>query len=771
MISRYADWVVKNSWLCLAITVLVISASTFGMKNLTLTAGYSEFFDKDNPQLLAFDRIKENFANSDGVLIMVSPQSGDVFSAETLTAIAEITEEAWQLPYAQRADSITNFQHVIAEGDDLLVDDLIVEPAQLTHGKLSEARDVAIEEPLLYRRLISADASVAAINVTLNLPEISTISEVPEVASAVRALRDRYMAKYPDLSIRLTGISMLNNAFNEESRKDARTLLPLMFFVVVVTLGMMLRMWAGTVASVAVIVASILVALGLFGWGGWHLTSASLAAPIIILTMAVADCVHILVAIIQQMMKGLLKRDAIRESIRVNMMPVFVTSLTTAIGYLTMNASEVPPFRDLGNLVAIGVVAAFFFSIFSLPALMSVLPVHVKKRRTSENAGMQKLANFVIENRRFCHWGTVGVTLFMIAAIPGNEINDEFVNYFSEAVEFRQDADYAAENLSGIYSLEYAFQSGKTNGVNEVAFLGDVERFSEWLRDQSYVDNVVTITDTFKRLNKVLNGGDPRQYRLPESRELASQYLVFYEMSLPFGLDMTNQLNFDKSATRVTVTLKNVSSSKLLQIEDDLAAWLNVNTTLSVYDMSSPSSMFAHIGYMNTKSMILTTAIAMVLISIILVFFLRSLQFGLISIVPNMIPIIVTFGLWSFISGDVGISLTSAVGMVLGIVVDDTVHFLSKYIRARKEQGLSKENAVRSAFDSVGTALWVTSFVMIAGFVILGCSSFGINSDRGIFATIGIATALLVQFIFVPTVLIGRPSKSLPLSTPVAART
>jgi predicted RND superfamily exporter protein len=441
------------------------------------------------------------------------------------------------------------------------------------------------------------------------------------------------------------------------------------------------------------------------------------------------------------------------ESLRINLQPIFLTSLTTAIGFLSMNFSDAPPFRDLGNIVAMGVMAAFFISITLLPALMLILPVRVKPGATNHSRRMDNFADFVVERRNFLFFAVGFIVVALVIFIPRNELNDEFIEYFDKTVDFRNATDFSSENLTGIYTIDYSLSAGESGGISEPEFLDRVEAFANWYETQPEVLHVNTLTDIMKRLNKNMHADEPEWYRLPDQRNLAAQYLLLYEMSLPYGLDLNNQIDVGKSATRMTVTVKNISSNEMLALEGKAQEWLHENAPGMRADGASPSVMFAHIGHRNIRSMLTGTSVALVLISLILVVALRSIKIGLISLVPNLAPAAMGFGLWGLLVGEVGLGLSVVTGMTLGIVVDDTVHFLSKYLRARREQQLAPADAVRYAFSTVGTALWVTSLVLIAGFMVLTQSPFKLNSDMGLVTAITIAFALIADFLFLPPLL------------------
>jgi predicted RND superfamily exporter protein len=510
---------------------------------------------------------------------------------------------------------------------------------------------------------------------------------------------------------------------------------------------------------VLLIILSIISAIGLAGWMGIKLTPTSATAPTIILTMAVADCVHFLVTMLHNIRLDHEKKQAIQESLRINFQPIFLTSATTAIGFLSMNFSDAPPFRDLGNIVAMGVVIAFLLSVSFLPAIMAVLPVWTTRKDEPDNRYMKFLAEFVIRRKNILLLVNGTLAIALISMIPRNELNDEFVKYFDESIEFRQATDFLNANMGGIYAIEYSLHAGGEGAISGPQFLQQVDSYKQWLLRQPEVVHVNTITDTFKRLNKNMHADEPQWYQLPEQRDLAAQYLLLYEMSLPYGLDLNDQINLDKSAIRVIVTMQDMSTSQMLEIEQRIKNWLQQNMADIKVDGASPTLMFSHIGQRNVISMLIGTVAALVLISLILIIAFRSFKLGLISLIPNLIPAGMAFGIWALIDGRIGLSLSVVTGMTLGIVVDDTVHFISKYRRARIEHGYTSENAVRYAFSTVGIALWITSAVLVCGFIVLSTSDFAMNNGMGLMTAITIAVALFLDFLFLPPLLMSLERK------------
>jgi predicted RND superfamily exporter protein len=752
--ERYGRWVLRWRIPILILSTVAVIAAGRGDRFLGFSNDSRIFFSEGNPQLEAFEALEAIYTKNDNILFVLAPGDGDVFTNRTLSAVEELVRQAWQIPFAQRVDGITNFQHTEADGDDLLVQDLISEAASASPEALEKARRVALSEPLLVRRLVSPEGHVTAVNVRLQFPGEQVV-EKAESGWAARELAERIEADYPGLTVRLTGDAMMSLAFSEHSLRDMQTLVPLMYLAIVVATLLLLRSVSGTIATVVVIGASVKAILGLTGWAGVQLTPPSSIAPTMIMTLAVADSIHVLVAMLREMRLGRSKRDAIVESIRVNLQPVFLTTLTTAIGFLSMNFSDSPPFRHLGNMTAAGVTVAFALAVATLPALMSFLPVRVKRSTSRGSTLMDRLGDLVVTHRRPLLWGSAVTALTLGFLVPSNELDDNFLSYFDHSTTFRQATDFTTENLTGIYTVYFSVGAGESGGISDPEYLHKLDQFAEWFGTRPGVVQVSSLTQVMRRLNRSMHGDDPAYYTIPDTRELAAQYLLLYEMSLPYGLDLNDQINVDKSATKVSVVMNgDLTTAEVRALADAGEAWLALNAPEHMVATGAGSSVvFSHITDRNRDKMLVGTALAFLLVSAVLVLALRNVRLGVLSLLPNMAPAIMAFGAWGLLVGYVNMGLTMVAAMTIGIVVDDTVHFLSKYVRARRERGLGAHDAVRYAFSSVGTALLFTSLILTLGFSILAQSAFDLNAGMGKLTAVTIALALATDFLFLPPLL------------------
>ena len=752
----FAHTIVRFRYAVVLVAVLASLVIGYGANRLSFSTDYRVFFSGDNPELTAFESFQKTYTKNDNFFFVLEPSDGKVFTQDTLRAVELLTEKSWLIPFVNRVDSISNFQNSFSVDGDLVVEDLYMNADNLNVHQLDEKRKVAINEPLLRNQLITSDGSATAINVVLQYPGQS-LYEVPTAAAKAREFKALIEREFPNIDVSLTGFSMLNNAFAEAGYMDSLNLIPMMYGALVIFGLLVLRSIVTTLATVAVVYLSIGVGMGLGGYFGVLLTPISNSAPIVILTLAIADSIHILLSMKKTMRSGLSRQDAIVEAVRLNFLPVTITSLTTIVGFLALNFSDAPPYWHLGNMASAGIAAGWLLSLTLLPAIMAILPYRIKVKEEDSLAEryIDKFSRFVCENSKALLGGSIAVSIVLISFIPSIEFDDQWSDYFSKNIEFRNDTDQATKKF-GLYPIEYSVPSAGPGGISSSEYLTQLSKFTEFLRDQPNVVHVFSITDIVKRLNKNIHDDDGAYYKIPKDDLEAAQYLLLYELSLPYGLDLNDRINIDKSATRVTVTLGKISTAQTKEFLNSAEDWMS-NNFPDYMQAATPTSaqvMFTYIADRNVESMISGTIIALLVIALILVFTLRSIKLGLLSLIPNGLPILATFGVWSLLVGTVGFSVAAVAAIALGIVVDDTVHFLSKYDLAKREKNLSAKESVAYSFHNVGPAIMANTVILVAGFVIMASSHFKINSDLGMLTAITIVFALILDFLLLPSLLI-----------------
>ncbi len=750
---RFGQATVQYPILFITLSFVLVLIATAGIVNLGSTPDSRIFFSADNPHLQSLQYLEETFSRSDNVYIAIHNRDGTLFQPEILSLILEVTEASWQVPFSNRVSSLANFQYVSADDDTIIVRDLIESDVLLTDAYAQRIEQYVMNKPSILGQMVSRDGTVTGVNITLQKPD-NNPHAVFEVMDYINELIAEFSTRYPQTEFYVTGGAAFDVAFTNIPAQENLFLGPLMVFFILVILYLTLRSVWFVFGTVLLIGMSVGVMLGVTGWVGAKMNAGTAGAPVIVLTLAVAYCVHVLVSVRQQLLSGVEFHSALVESIRINFAPVAITGITTAIGFLTLNFSDAPPFRQLGNMVAVGVLTTFILSVTFLPAFLSIRKIRLQPGPSTVSDLFRALANVVT---RF-HYYFLVLGILLITAIGFGAfrivLDDNFIEYFDKRYALREATDFVEENLTGINALEYAVKGGESGSVMDPAYLQTVERFESWLLAQPKVTSTVSIVEVLRDLNRSMHNDNADYYRIPETRELAAQLILLYEMSLPIGQDMTHQMDIDKSVSKVVALVRGASSADLRHLNAKAEKWLAENTALPAIEGSGLSLIFAHISGRNIEAMLFGSLFALVLISMILVIALKSIRFGLLSLVPNLVPAVVGLGIWGYWQGTAGLSVAVVVAITLGIVVDDTVHFLSKYLRARRELALDAQQAVHYAFGTVGVAVWITSVTLVIGFLVLSLSGFKVTAEMGLLSAVTIASALIVDLLLLPPLLL-----------------
>lgn len=754
--EKFVQWIINKKWFVIPAIIGVALLAASGLQHLGVNNDYHVFFSDENPQLKAYDGLQKKFTKDDNVFVMLEPDNGKVFTKSNLIAIQDLVTRVWQTPYSSRVDAVTNFQHIHSQGNNMFVEDLVENPSSLTENDITAKEQIALNDPLLLHSLIDENGTVTAVNITVNLPG-EELTENAEVAKFVRETVEEWKKDYPQFNSFLTGNVIFHASFDENFENDMMTLTPLMFLVIIVFLLLTTRnIWA-TFITFLIVLLSMFTGLGLAGWFGITLSGPVFSAPNMIMTLAIANSIHIVTVILQHLRQGNSKKEAIIYGYKINFMPVFITSVTTVIGFLSLNFSDTPPFRDLGNITAMGVIASYVYAILLLPAFLALIPLKSKesKRTAKEAYLLEKVANWIIKRKVRIVYTTMVLVIAMTAFSFQNELNNQFINFFDESVPFKSDSDYIDEKLTGMYNIEFALPSGSPDGIADPQYLKKVEEFENWFKQQPDVVHINAFPEVIRRINRSMNNDDPQFYTLPKTKEEAAQFLLLYEMSLPYGLDLNNRINVDKSESRFTATVKNISSNELLALTEKAENWLTINAPEYMQETGvGMAIMFSHITKRNMKSMLQGGVMGLILISLILIIALRSFKYGLISLIPNLVPIGIAFGIWYFMEGQINMSTSIVFGMVLGIIVDDTIHMFSKYVYARRKLLKNPEEAIKYVFSTVAKAAIITTIILTAGFLVLAQSQFGFNAGMAKVTAITIVIALIFDFIFLPALLL-----------------
>jgi len=741
-----------GEWLLFLVVLIPILFLVTGVVNLQISAETRVLAGPDNPVRISLEHFEGRFAQNNNLFFVMQPTRGDVFDEETFSAIELLTELAWQLPNVSRVTSITNFPLIVSDDDSFGVSPL--DERYQTNGTTARAELMA--EPWVSHLLVNEEGSVTGANVLFVIPSEAT-AEIAEIMAGVSVLLEEMEQTYPSVRIYVTGNIALMNAFADSARRDVAWLIPLAFVVVLGIAFFFLndmRLLAALGTYLGLCCLGAMGAAGwlsYFGWSGHILNPATVAAPIIIMTLAMASIIHLLSGVQMALARGGTVTDAVATALDESGNAIILTIVTTAIGFLCMNFAASPPLRTLGNIVAMGLGLALMMALCVMPVLLrrlNITPRDVPSRQLSALiTGISRRKSFVLLFTALIG-GTAFVGVFNIRA------DDDFIRYFDHSFDYRVASDFTEDNLTGLNLLEFAFEAGDDHGINEPAYFQRLDAFTNWLRDQSGVEHVTSLSDKLKQINDVLRPDDAPG-SLPPSRELIAQYLLLYELSLPPGSDIADRINAPRSATRITAVSRHITSADLRDLNARAEIWLGANNPIpGQHTGHSINYFFAALSLENIRSMIIGTALALVMISAIVLIALRDLRLGAVSLVANLLPPAVGFGVWGFTVGEIGLASSVVAAMTFGIVVDDTIHLLLRF-KKEKALGLSDEEAMSKAYVSVGRAMVITSLALAGGFGLLMVSGFEINSSLGLFTSIIVVAALIVDLTLVPALILA----------------
>lgn len=733
--------------------LLCLLIAGLGIPKLIVSSDYRVYFEPENPQLRAFEAQETLFDKNDLIQFLLRPKSGRLFTQEHLPALLWLTQRAHELPWKLRVESPSNFPYVRIEEDELIVTDILSAEVLPDLKEIGVRERVALRDPFVVGRLIAHDGKAASVVVVLQFPGVAPHEEVPAAMDAARVIQQEFEQKFPEFEIFISGVVPLNHGVIEATWRDATLLVGLASVLMFLMLWGLLGSLAGAAASFAVVGASAGLVVGGVGLIGKPVSTATAGAPIIIMTLAIAHCVHLLINYFQARATGMNQADSMARSLQQNRLPIVLTSLTTIAGFLSLNLNDVPPFRDMGNYVAIGVAAGCIFALTLLPCWMLRFDRRPAGLATADRFCQPMFRSWGDLLNRYSGWLMAGLLMLMLPLFSGiqkNYGNDVFPEYFDPGTPVRQAVDFQVEHMGGMDAVYFTVEATGDNAqITDAAVLRQMHEFSHWLRVQERVHTVFSLSDLMRKLNWLFT----ENFEVHPDNAMNRQFLSIYELSLSDGHRLSNLIDNSRKRTRLAVLLKSSSSAEVREFSQRAMDWLNQNTPdLKVLPPSGPTMMFAYISEQNIRSMLVSTTVALLLVSILLWPSLRSFRLAVISLAPNLVPLALAFGIWGYWRQEINMATAVVTAMAVGIIVDDTVHFLSKFLRQHRA-GMDTPQALNQAFIQVGPALVCTSLILVGGFLILAQSNFVPTQRLGELSALVISLALLFDLLFLPLLL------------------
>ena len=753
MSFRFATYLIDHPRQSILAALVLMALLIPGIAYMKSDFSYRVWFRESDPLLAEFDAFERRFGNDETVAIVVHSPSG-IFDEASANLLLEMTEAFWKVPEVIRVDSLSNYNWTHAEGDDLMVEPLIPDDQVLTQALLDERKEVALSHEVIPGYLISKDGTAATIFAQLK----PAINGTPDFETVVQATREtvKTFEGRGDHEFFITGTAAVSNAFKEVTQEDMKVMVPALLAAIVIFLLLSFRSLGGVMLPMVIIFCSIAMSLGFAGWVGIPFNNLTAIVPHILIAISVADAVHILVTFFQFRRSGLDRRESTLRTLTKNLQPTLLTSVSTAIGFFSFASADLMPIVSMGILAGTGTIIAWLITIFFITPLLIYLKLPVpggkaKVRNDECHPLAMRYANWLSRYR----YGVLGffAVLLVLSLYLGlqNEINSDPFKYFAEDVPTRIANEFAESKIGGMSGFEITIDSGQAEGVKDPAFLAKVEAFQKWIDDQDHVSKTIAITDILKQTNRALNGDDPEAYRIPDNRDLVAQELFLYTLSLPANMDLNNRKSLDNRLLRLTAMSSiHDSRSTLKEIDRIENKARDIGLDASV---SGKMPLYQNMNPYVVKAFFTSISLAVLLVGIMMILVLRSVGLGLLSMVPNTVPLVLG-GAFMFLLGkalDIGTVLVTAT--CLGIAVDDTIHFLSNYSRWRK-LGVSREEAIGQVLTHTGPALFVTTMILVVAFATFAFASFVPNINFGIVTAIVLSSALICDGTLLPALLL-----------------
>ena len=757
LVEKFCRFIISHKKKTLAIGLVLIAIVTSGASFLETPTGYRAFVENDQPNYADILDLEEKYGMIDTLSFVIQPNEGDIFQKNVLKLTKELTEISWQTPHSTRVNSLTNHQYTTVNGDDINISDFIANVDTLNDSDLKNLKEIALKEKTIVNFILSKSARVSFINIYLDVPSEEGFEDPINFAEEQKKI---FNEKYPEIFVTVAGSARYSHNFQTAARTDATTMYPGFLILIIVLAYVFLRSALASLLSLIIIFLSILPSMGTVGWLGFEAQPPLIMAPIIILTIALAHCIHILSIALTNMSEGMNKETAMIESLKINFTPVFLTSFTTAVGMAGVNFGKIPAFSEMANTVVIGSGYSFILAVTILPALFMIMPVQSHGSPKLVLAVLRKLGSLIYKFKYY-FIVFIGLTAILLASLlPNLYFDDDFDSYFDRVDDWVEVKNIVNDEFGSSFFIFANISSEQTDGITSPEYLEKVDEFAKWLEEQDEIATVTTIADVIKTLNQNMNGGFEEYYSIPDDKSLNAQYFLLYEFSVPYGMDLKNQMTADKAESRILIRMNMITSRESILFNDKVNLWLNENLdSFKSRGVVGIPIMMPYVYRENTDGLMRGLIFSFSLIVIVIGLSLRSFKFGLISIVPNIVPFVVSYGILAMITHIVSFSHTVSILISIGLVVDATIHFLTKFKKANS-LNLSQEDAIQYCFKYVGYPIIIASVCLFSGFLFLLQSTFMTNYILGGMCALIIMVALLIDLLLLPALLLIFGKKS-----------
>jgi predicted RND superfamily exporter protein len=706
-----------------------------------------------DPDYVNYQNYLKTFSNDR--FLVVAFEVPNAFGRSELAFVSHLSTELLKLSQVEKVDSLTTVQNIESRGEDLVTGGLFevipTDEAQLKHKK-----SIALNDDNIRNVLVSADGHVTAIYLRLNVEAgVQAANQLLlDVERVVTTINKR------DYVMHVGGPPATDSAFERLSRKDQQTFLPVIHLVIFGIVLLFFRNFFIALIPILIQILIVIFTMAVYFLMGNTLNVVTAVMGPVLVAVCVADCVHFMLAYYEGLDKGLLKLAACVDAAVHSYVPCFFTALTTFAGFIAFNASPIVPNKVLGQYTAFGVMLAYVFTILFIPVVLSFLP---DKHR--------KVALIVDDNivQRFLAWAFrqvdkrawlvalffIVATVLSVIGVSRVGVETNTIDYFPKGEKVRTDVAFFEEHLSGGGSFELVLdgRDPKFEIAKDPRLLKMIELFRIELLQDPLTRKVIAYTDMLKKLNRAFHENDQQFFRVPDTKDEIAQLLFLAESA--GDRDLVEFKSIDNSQIHIAIRsnwksseLMNAYLKKTKRLADAYFAPMGVDVI-----MTGVGALWIKVDDNILTSEYYGFLSALVMVIIMMVAVLRSVKAGIVSMVPNVAPILFATGLMGFLGFNLNVSTVMTAGIAMGITVDDSIHYLVRFKAVLRRVG-DYRLAIAETNKSIGTAVVFTTFVLMAGFGVLTLSQFSPSVDFGAMTVLTLFLSIFCEIFLMPLMLL-----------------
>jgi predicted RND superfamily exporter protein len=742
--EKYVNFLDSQKYNIVIFITIIVALLSISLKDLAYEGSYKIWFDKESKILKDYENFRTTFSGDDTFVVAFKDENG-IFNKKAIETILRLTQEFKMIDGVSRVDSLTNYQYISSEDDDIIVEDFIYESKNL-----DLKRALALKDKLILHQLISEDTKTTTLAIRLansvGVNEEVNIYVMEQIQKVLKKIRPKNNYKFY-----ITGAPAITASLVNISQNDAMVLMPLAVATVITFLFFIFRSFIGVLLPSIVIVLTFLSVLSMQIMFGYKLNNFTVNIPSFITAIAMADAMHLYLAWIYYKNKGVKNKKAVTFALKTNIVPIGLTSFTTAIGFASLGLSAIEPISTLGIAVTSGAIIAFFLSISIAPAILLTLSdeYKIKPIKFLNLLNIKGYGSFIVKYDKKIVLSFVVLSFSLIYGLNYIRVDSNSMKYFKEDTIVRSGSTFIEKNITGSMIYEIILDSKEIDGIKNPDFLNTIVKFEKEFKEKfENVRFTTSLKDIVTRMQKVLNKSSTSP--IPKDRNLVAQYILLYSMSLPQGMEINNQIDTTERYLRLSVNTNMVDTSKDLKMIEWIKEWWKHKTKYSA-DVQGQASIFAYMQASVTDTLITSISITLFIVAIVMFLIFRNFKMLWLFILPNIAPILLVAGIMGYLDIyiDLGVAISAAV--ILGIAVDDTIHFFSKYFDAIEMK--SFEDSIDYVISHSGNAMVLTTFILSFTFAIFGVSSFIPNVNFAIVTVSALNLALLFDLILLPALL------------------